>query len=132
MIEYEPGTLCRSREDFASWWESEDREDGTGVLPSTRWRAFWGDTLGMCSCGTDSTPRLAARLLLALYLGHEAGKHWSKHFDGDRSDLTDLLLHVFGARGVTDHGSTAYGSFLTPKGSAWARFLFRGGDLPSE
>lgn len=91
---------------------------------------FWFNTLGWCGCGNPNVVLTQLRDTLQLLHDRSESRHEGKNFwnagtdklyvhlelNTDKAWLGYIVLYILDKHGLTEHGSTIAGSWLTPEG----------------
>ena len=80
---------------------------------------IWCSVLGFCGCYSDLIYDLTFKILDDLYDAHKTGVGYYYEYEGvseDYQGLQELILHVLDSKGLTDHGCSVRGSWLSEKG----------------
>lgn len=88
---------------------------------------FFAEVLNFCCCGCLSMSIKFVHDILNCYEDEEG---LSPHLNLDKAkevcgndNITEFMLHWLDSVGLTDHGSSVYGSWLTDKGKALRNYL---------
>lgn len=92
--------------------------------------SFFVEAFGFCGCGCLYMSIEFTRDILNCYEDDEEEGWCAPHLNLDKAkevcgsdNITDFMLHWLDSVGLTDHGSSVYGSWLMDKGKALRNYL---------
>jgi hypothetical protein len=110
-------------EEDAATWETTDRLNKIGIYPlryESVANARWFEELKFCGCGDpEGTQDWLQRVLTSLKGSPDPWVDWADRVAVLNSDLDAMryfVLYVLDAMGLTEHGGSVGGAWLTAKG----------------
>lgn len=77
---------------------------------------FWVEQLGLCGCSGYSEKHVED-VFSRLYCAHVNDESFYYDYSNEKiAAIEELVLMIFDKVGLTEHGSSVRGSWLTPKG----------------